>query len=1131
MRLKTDTVANDNIAEATPVEAAAPIRRTELLQPSEKQTQWANMGQQFLSSRDSETLSEINALLKSVQKTPEDAPLIIGCLLDKSTTKMRGDDGFKEGIMEQTVEIHNFPANGNAETLNKFLRTIDPEIKALELACNARFTNALELPGLQGRSRFVKITLFGMVPTTRFINWVEGKMDTTNPLIDNLVFHRNFMIEDEIQEKVYGKLLADNRGKPMRFLFDLLKLCDIPRRRAEYLLKSEMLRSLESSPLQGKIAAVHLEEVWTRAQPNEVRKTFPIHYSDPKSRMRVFLEDARAAAVLNELDVRPSIRLDEGPAALTIEVSLQLLVPRAVLKSNRQAFLAEKGERALARAAETVPMRKVRQIDLNMQIIIQEGKEAEVRGLSVQELEDHLRQSFGGLSDNIAEIHLSRNDRNQVDFDGRQKSSIWIMDVSEQSNAPTRTYEAFMKRLKDHRLLQDTTLLASISMKGDATTTLLQPSSGPVPASGLVELIDRDQIVRRIEHHLMRVGPAYLPATTLAGNPLVWPGRGRTCTTMDELGPIGAVDIDDDICRVDVRSIFKEGEITSETLFECLLDLQEDGTIILYNPDDYTGPDGRVCFTMYHILKDIFSDERVKGGGDNAVDEEKNLNLPNDQLMIKAGADGVKGAGTGGQNTGAVGGNKQGNEISDADADPGAGDVISDAGAVPGAEVATGDADTKPGMGVMVGDVDKEPMQVYEMSKLTAARDVSSTSSVGSLSLIRHWASLTLLAGKQARLLRSINSRASWVAALQPSAGLGDDEEFGKILRILRGESVEKADYGGRVLNLLPAPENNVADSVQLPEQGRDDCLITAINGRTNCTSDGGNDDPLPASGDDDCNGFYRGGDYGGDDVFVRGGGDEGGGSSNSEADDVGGNCGKVGGNAEFGGGNVVDGSNCSSGGGGQCQPGQCQPGQVQPGQCQPDQCQPSPSQCQLGQSQLGQYQLGQCQPGQCQPSPSQCQPDQCQPDQCQLGQCKPCQLGQCQQSPSQCQRPQSAGPMSAGSVSTEPLSAESESVSAGPVSARSVSAESESVSAGSVSAGPVSTEFEPESAGPVPAGPVSAESESMSAGPVSAGSVSAGPVSAESESVSAGSVSTGPMSAGPVSVSTESESVAAGSV
>ena len=88
---------------------------------------------------------------------------------------------------------------------------------------------------------------------------------------------------------------------------------------------------------------------------------------------------------------------------------------------------------------------------------------------------------------------------------------------------------------------------------------------------------------------------------------------------------------------------------------------------------------------------------------------------------------------------------------------------------------------------------------------------------------------------------------------------------------------------------------------------GRGDFLAAAINGFTqaSCTSDGGDDDllplPEPASGDAGCNSFDCGSDYGGDDVGVSGSGNEGGGSSNSEADNVGGNCEGVGGNAEFG--------------------------------------------------------------------------------------------------------------------------------------------------------------------------------------------------------------------------------------
>jgi hypothetical protein len=364
--------------------------------------------------------------------------------------------------MEQTVDIHNFPYSGNAETLNSMLRKICGELDAHTLARDARFTNAFELSDMKGKSKFVKVTLSDFLPTKRFISWVKGEIDTSDPLIDNLVFRRNYMIEDENQEEVFGKLLADSRGGPMRLLFDHLRFCDVPRHHAEYLLKTEMQRSLENTPFMGKVAAVHLDEVYTQTLTDGKRKTSPIHYADPKARMRVFLTDVAAATVLNERSVRPNISLDEGAAVLTIEVPLQLLVPRALLESKSQTFIAEKDASALAQGAQYVPPRALRRIECIMKFSIQGGKEREVKGMSVSKIEDHLRGAFGGLSDNIAEIHLPRNDRNQVDFDGRKKSYVWIMDVSEQSNAHTTLHATFVNRLKEQRLLHDTSLFATI---------------------------------------------------------------------------------------------------------------------------------------------------------------------------------------------------------------------------------------------------------------------------------------------------------------------------------------------------------------------------------------------------------------------------------------------------------------------------------------------------------------------------------------------------------------------------------------------------------------------------------------------------------------------------------------------
>ena len=85
-----------------------------------------------------------------------------------------------------------------------------------------------------------------------------------------------------------------------------------------------------------------------------------------------------------------------------------------------------------------------------------------------------------------------------------------------------------------------------------------------------------------------------------------------------------------------------------------------------------------------------------------------------------------------------------------------AGDAT-DAGTDPGMADAPSDSETKLGMGCMIGAEGKTPMQVCEISRLTAARGVSFASTFGQLSLILPGASLPRLAGKQADLLHKIN--------------------------------------------------------------------------------------------------------------------------------------------------------------------------------------------------------------------------------------------------------------------------------------------------------------------------------------------------------------------------------------
>ena len=63
---------------------------------------------------------------------------------------------------------------------------------AYDTAQHAHFTSSFELPGMASRSKFVKVTLVRMTPSEHFIRWAEGKTSMMDPVIDNLVFRRNF---------------------------------------------------------------------------------------------------------------------------------------------------------------------------------------------------------------------------------------------------------------------------------------------------------------------------------------------------------------------------------------------------------------------------------------------------------------------------------------------------------------------------------------------------------------------------------------------------------------------------------------------------------------------------------------------------------------------------------------------------------------------------------------------------------------------------------------------------------------------------------------------------------------------------------------------------------------------------
>jgi hypothetical protein len=88
------------------------------------------------------------------------------------------------------------------------------------------------------------------------------------------------------------------------------------------------------------------------------------------------------------------------------------------------------------------------------------------------------------------------------------------------------------------------------------------------------------KFLRRLEEANFE-GSTYLVGEAVAGNPLVWPAAGRTCTTGIELGPAGA----DDVRRRDVQGLFEPGEIILELALVCLKELEKEKALFIYAPE------------------------------------------------------------------------------------------------------------------------------------------------------------------------------------------------------------------------------------------------------------------------------------------------------------------------------------------------------------------------------------------------------------------------------------------------------------------------------------------------------------------------------------------------------------------
>ncbi len=423
-------------------------------------------------------------------------------------------------------------------------------------------------------SRTVQATL-ELAPTQRFLDWAKGDFDVGGTVVDTIYVRRNFADKD------VGQLMVDARSKSLHRLLELLRLCGTSRQQAEQYLLKEILTALEHTVYRNKILAVHLADT-RRVKQGEHHRTVPIMYSNKEyARMQIFTEDVGVAASMHDNDQRVRIRL-EGDNH--VELAFTQIVPREKIEQKRAALLQDRETRALQAADQYQPARKTNCLEAHLKLTITAGQEPIVRGWSSLEVEAALIEALGGLTIEIVGVLIPTHNT-RADFEGRSPTHIFVMDRGEQTDGETHLHKALADRLQKGTALRDEKHFPAtrIRLKGTrgVVSTLIPPSgqSGPAMHAPLSKI----DVLRRIENAVTRTH-LYLVAQTLVGSPVVFPGQGRTCTTMTGINQVGSVDKDGDIQRQSVLKLFKPGEVTLEIVLECLKEGEKEGMLIIYDP-------------------------------------------------------------------------------------------------------------------------------------------------------------------------------------------------------------------------------------------------------------------------------------------------------------------------------------------------------------------------------------------------------------------------------------------------------------------------------------------------------------------------------------------------------------------
>jgi hypothetical protein len=322
--------------------------------------------------------------------------------------------------------------------------------------------------------------------------------------------------------------------------------------------------------------------------------------------MNLFVESNSIAQHMMENDIVPSLQLGNKHWSWEVLLQLQYVKTNSEQGTELQKQQKAKNKDILQLTLAFSPPRIAWRVDARIGYEIRKNKQGgTLRNVKI--LSETLLRDCGGKSRGIMGVLIPADDVNRSIMNGSQITSFYVSDLGEGGAVPTRLALDLVECLKNGSALTVHDTFAKLRLIGEPTITQL--SALGMEEERIRDPIDMQQAQLRLETHLYDVGPVYIMGDTNDGQSWTWPGQARggaAAPDWKDLGPLGDVISADGVEYTDIRHLFSNDEISFSEVLVCLK--QSEG--VVYDPSgDILGPNKRPIYTLYHILRNVYSSE------------------------------------------------------------------------------------------------------------------------------------------------------------------------------------------------------------------------------------------------------------------------------------------------------------------------------------------------------------------------------------------------------------------------------------------------------------------------------------------------------------------------------------------